>query len=127
MRGKLVSADEVLELQSRILGLLELKSAAELKNGYAHCLAQTLGEHLAANSMLFVRKQYGLDAPVLLSDGSKYFMASSAEDKPDYILFSSLQGGASSAALLMEFLLHRSQAALKASSALPPSKTLATL
>ncbi|KAK9841184.1 hypothetical protein WJX74_001505 [Apatococcus lobatus] len=73
-----------------ILGLLKLTTSTELDKAHAKCVAQAHGEHLAANSMLALRSQQGLDVPVILTDGTTYYLALTAEGNSGYVLFSSL-------------------------------------
>ena len=119
-----MAADRLTQIQHAILGLLELKTAIALDKAHANCVAQVHGEHLAANSMLALRSQQGLDVPVLLTDGTTFYLASTAEGNSNYVLFSVLPHGAPSAASLLRFLLARSCSALCTSHSLPPSKVL---
>ena len=115
-------ADALLQLWPLILGLMEMKAPPELRSRYSKCLAQAVGKHLAANKLLTVRTQLGLDVPVLLTDGSSFFLASTAEGNSDYVFFSKLLSGAPGAASMMKLLLTRLRAAL---CSIPPSKALA--
>ncbi|KAK9824744.1 hypothetical protein WJX74_003842 [Apatococcus lobatus] len=68
-----------------------------------------------------MRGQQGLDIPVLLTNGSTYNLASTAENNSNNVLFSVLPDGAPSAAPLFKFLLARSQWVLRTSHSLPAS------
>ena len=107
------AADDLLPLMSGILGLVQLKTPKELSMKRAKSMAQTLGEHLCANSTLPARSQHMLDIPVLLTDGKRGYLASTAEHNGDRVLFSSFSGGIASAACLMKHLLGASLKAMQ--------------
>lgn len=66
-----VWADNLLrQIMPYLAGLVELKTPKQLLQKRSSCLAQAVGEHLAANSKLDLRAALGIDIPVLLTDGS---------------------------------------------------------
>lgn len=107
-------ADLLRQLRSFILGLVELKTAQQLEEEYSRCVAQAVGEHLAANSMLPVRIALGIDAPVLLTDGRACYVAWTRASNPTKVLCTSVPDVAHAAAL-MKHLLGTACAAVNAS------------
>ena len=107
-------ADSLRELYPFILGLVELNSAQELKTKHSACMAQAVGEHLAANSMLDLRQCLGINMPVLLTDSNRCEIVWTRQSDPNKVLCTRLPD-ISHALALLKHLLGTACAALDAS------------
>lgn len=103
--GSRIRQEDLLrKLCSFILGLVELKTAQQLKEKYSRCLAQAVGEHLVDISMLPVRIALGIDASVLLTDGRACYMIWTRASNPTKVLCTSIPDVAHATALMKHLL-----------------------
>ena len=101
---------DIIQLMAFILALVELKSVDELAGKQGACIAQSLAEHLAANSMLPLRQKLQQDVPVLLTDAFKSIMVDTEPARPAVVGVTQMPDAAHTAALVKHRLAQKRDA-----------------
>lgn len=101
---------DIIQLLAFILALVELKSIDELAGKQGACIAQSLSEHLAANSMLPLRQKLQQDVPVLLTDACHSIMVSTEPERPAVVCVTQMPVASHTAALVKHGLAQKRDA-----------------
>ena len=103
-------AGDLYRLLAFILALVELKSAEELARKYPACIAHSLAEHLAANSVLPLRQKLQLDVPVLLTDARQSVVVATEPTCPAVVCVTRMPDAAHTAAMVKHDLAEKRNA-----------------